>query len=192
MISAVVLAAGLSSRMGQNKLLLPLGDKRIIEWVLDAVRAADIADVVVVTGHEAARLLPILRKYDVNIVNNSDYKNGQTTSIIAGANALNASSRACFFIMGDQPFLDVELLKAMIDDFKSGDIIRPKINDQMGTPVLFAAKYYSALRNLPANHTGKLIIEQNPSAVRDFTWHNAKQFIDIDNPQTYRMVRTLL
>ncbi len=178
--------------MGQNKLLLPLGDKLIIEWVLNAVFAAGIEDVVVVTGHQAERLMPILQKYDVKIVDNKDYKNGQTTSIITGAKALNENSHACFFVMGDQPFLDDELLKAMIAAFESGDIIRPMVDGQMGTPVLFAAEYYPALRNLPAQHTGKLIIKQNPTAVRDFIWHDAKRFIDIDDPETYQMVKSLL
>ncbi|PID79962.1 MAG: hypothetical protein CSB19_01335 [Clostridiales bacterium] len=192
MFSAVVLAAGLSSRMGQNKLLLPLGNQPLIEWVLNAVFAADIADVVVVTGHEAERLKPILKKYNVKIIKNDAYRRGQATSIRIGTNALNEKSRACFFIMGDQPFLDANLLRAMIAAFKSGDIIRPIAANCVGSPVLFGADYYCELRNLPLDSTGKRVMQQNHKAVRDFRWHDDKQFIDIDDPETYRMVKTLL
>ncbi|MDF2840738.1 MAG: mobA 1, partial [Clostridia bacterium] len=87
-IAAIVLAAGYSSRMGELKPLLPLGDKTVIEKVIDAFRKAGIDDVRVVVGYEAQRLMPLLEKRKVQIIQNIEFEKGMFSSVQAGIKSL--------------------------------------------------------------------------------------------------------
>ncbi len=136
MISAVVLAAGKSERMGKNKLLLPLAGKPLLKWVLDVVCQTAIEDIVVVTGRDSDVVTDIAKAYRVNCVYNAAYKTGQASSIICGIKALNRQSRCSFFFMADQPLIDVNLVEHMIAIFQRGQILQPIYDHKMGTPVL--------------------------------------------------------
>ncbi len=192
MISAIVLAAGKSARMGQNKLLINLAGKPLIKWVLDAVLASAIEEVVVVTGRDGERVAQCFADGAVRRVHNCHYQSGQGSSIAAGVKALSAASRYCFFIMGDQPFVDSNLINAMIADFRDGEILQPVCRGVPGAPVAFAARYYKELSELSGDIGGKLVIENNRTHLRQFYWSGALQFIDIDNPADFERAKIQL
>ncbi len=192
MISAIILAAGKSERMGKNKLLLPLADKPLISWVLDAVLASKIDDIVVVTGRDGDSIAKCFADAPIRRVHNRHYQSGQGSSIATGIRALSAASRCCFFIMGDQPFVDSNLINAMIADFRPGEILQPVCRGVPGTPVAFAARYYKALSQLSGDIGGKAVIEKNRTYLRQFHWHKTLQFIDIDNPADFERAKIQL
>ncbi|MFW9928071.1 MAG: NTP transferase domain-containing protein, partial [Candidatus Thorarchaeota archaeon] len=93
MISAIVLAAGESTRMGnKNKLLLPFGDKLLIQQIVDNVLNSNVDETLVVVGYEAERIRDALRNRDIKFIDNSDFHEGMTTSIHAGIKNSNSKT----------------------------------------------------------------------------------------------------
>ena len=92
-VTAILLAAGLSKRLGRNKLLLPLGGETVVRKTAKAVLASAVTEVILVTGHEEAEVKQAVAGLDVRITHNPRYAEGQSTSMIAGIEA--ASDEAC-------------------------------------------------------------------------------------------------
>src|ERR1700745_468190 len=89
MLSAIVLAAGMSTRMGQNKLLLDFKDKPLIAHAVDTLLASEIDEVIVVLGNEAEQVQEKLRGRQVRLVENPDFREALSTSVRAGVNAVS-------------------------------------------------------------------------------------------------------
>src|SRR5271157_4270310 len=104
-MSALVLAAGYSSRMGQFKPRLPVGGRSAIELAITAFREAGIEVVLVVTGHRAQELTAVLEGHRVRCVFNPKYDSGMYSSIVAGLKALPADTDACFILPADIPLV---------------------------------------------------------------------------------------
>ena len=103
-VSAIVLAAGYSSRMGKFKPLLPLGNKTIIERVVDLFLESGINDIRVVVGYRGGELLPLLKKMGVSCITNEDFEQGMFSSVKAGVKSLDQDLRAFFLLPADIPF----------------------------------------------------------------------------------------
>ena len=149
-ISGILLAAGLSTRMGQPKQLLPFGESTIVETVIDNMLGAKFNEVIVVVGHCAEQVQDILGERPVKIVFNSNYHDGMLTSAQTGirslnfANARNKSNRDAFSLMlVDQPFITSELTDKVIDAYGQTDkgIVLPSYNYKRGHPVIFHHRY---------------------------------------------------
>ncbi|MDE0481779.1 MAG: nucleotidyltransferase family protein [Candidatus Poribacteria bacterium] len=149
-ISGILLAAGLSTRMGQPKQLLPLGESTIVETVVDNMLDAKFSEVIVVVGHCAEQIRDLLVDYPAKIVYNPDYREGMLTSAQVGirslnfANAKNTSDRDAFSLMlVDQPFITSELIDKVIDAYGQTDkgIVLPSYNYKRGHPVIFHHRY---------------------------------------------------
>ena len=145
MISAVVLAAGESTRMGsRNKLLLPFGGQPLIARVVDVVRRARVGEVIVVLGHQADLVRPALPGEGLRVVLNPDYPQGMPSSIRSGLAQVSPSATGVLVCLTDQPFLEPEDLDHLIDAFDAAEdksILVPIFGDQRGNPVLFSTRY---------------------------------------------------
>jgi len=102
-IAAVVLAAGLSRRMGQAKLLMPVGGRAIVRYVVESVLAGGVDLVWVVTGPDVEPIAAALSGLEVQIAVNPAPEEGQAGSLRAGIAALPASGAAVLIALGDQP-----------------------------------------------------------------------------------------
>ncbi len=192
MTSAIILAAGLSRRMGKDKLTLKLGDKMLIEWVLDAVVNSNIDDIVLVLGEPSELLSNAIKKHPVRVCYNADFKTGQGSSIRVGMSYVNKNSERCFFIMGDQPFITKDVLNAMIKTHQNGTILRPFNTKRRGAPVLFDRCFYDALKQIAGDDGGKVVIAQNKSLVYDYKIDSDNFFFDIDSKEDYDHANNLL
>src|SRR5438552_18002448 len=105
MISAIVLAAGTSSRMGSPKSLLTVGGRSLLEHVLEAVRGAQVDDIVVVLGHEADRIRSEVSFNGARSVVKHEYSEGMSSSIRAGVRAAYSSSVGCLIVVVDHPLV---------------------------------------------------------------------------------------
>lgn len=193
-VGAVVLAAGLSSRMPVNKLLLPLNGKTVIECVLETLLKSELDEVVVVTGKDRSDMDSILDLYDVRCVHNPNFNKGQSTSVIAGIKALSHNLEGVFFVMGDQPLIKQEIINGMINQFKASEstILVPKSDRGQGSPVLFGSKWFPALLQVKGDKGGREIIRQHPDQVAYYQIPDQNFFIDIDTESAYDLVRSIL
>src|SRR6185312_6885478 len=120
-IAAIVLAAGLSSRMGVNKLLQDWRGKPLLRWTVEAALHSDARLVVVVTGHEAAKVEAALRGLDVQFVHNPDYQAGLSASLKTGLSAAPGSADDTLVLLGDMPQVSSALIDRMIAAFSPAD-----------------------------------------------------------------------
>ncbi|HSE05785.1 MAG TPA: nucleotidyltransferase family protein, partial [Methylomirabilota bacterium] len=114
MIAAVVLAAGLSRRMGQAKLLMPVGGRAIIRHAVESVLAGGVDSVWVVSGPDVEPLEGALAGLDVQLVVNPAPEEGQAGSLRVGIAALPASVDAAVVALGDQPWLAPAIIPALL------------------------------------------------------------------------------
>jgi CTP:molybdopterin cytidylyltransferase MocA/xanthine/CO dehydrogenase XdhC/CoxF family maturation factor len=187
--SAVVLAAGLSRRMGaRNKLLLPMRGQPMIRRVLDNVLAAGFVEVVAVLGHQADEVRSALEPLGVRLVMNERFESGQVSSVRAGLGALEQPVDAVLVCLGDQPLLetaDLLALQAAYRERPHGSILIPVRGEQRGNPVI--VDWQSARDTLERglNFGCRHFIEENPERV--YRWPaSSDHFVrDVDEPADY-------
>ncbi len=184
-VSAIVLAAGLSTRMGgYPKPLLPYGQGTIVEHILDVLECCGMAEAVVVTGHFHRAVDEQLAGRAVRTVFNPSYTNGEMlASVQVGLTAASAESEAALIVLGDQPALDEGVVRAAIAEFRrgAGTVVIPSYNMRRGHPMLIARKHWSSILSLRGEQT-----------LRDFMNGAARDIchVAVDNPGILRDVDT--
>jgi CTP:molybdopterin cytidylyltransferase MocA len=196
MAAAIVLAAGKSERMGQNKLLLRLNDTTVIDSILDAVAAANIGETVVVLGYEPERIIDVIqpRRGAVKTVINEDFERGMISSFQKGLQMLPPVG-AAFLILGDEPILDNNFLNAMIQHMENSQgralLVSPIHKGKKGHPLLVHKQLFSeilgfekteTMRDVVHRHAGRLLTIAAPE------W----TIMDIDTPEDYARFRSLM
>ena len=186
MISAIVLAAGLSRRMGRAKLLLDLRGQPVIRRSV-APLAGLVDDIVVVTGSEDGGVRAALDGLPVRFVVNPSPQEGQGSSIACGARALAPSTRAVFIVLGDQPRLPLDVMQALLHAFeRSGKpIVAPVYRGGVqGNPVLFGADVFAELAVLGGDGGARAVVNARPERVERVPL-DAAMPADLDTPEDY-------
>lgn len=144
-VAAIVLAAGLASRFGRQKLLAPVGDRPMLECTLDTLRASTVDKIVLVLGHLSDEVLRSVSTNGVRVVLNPEYREGMSSSLRAGIRALEGDEDAVLVVLGDQPLLRAETIDAMRRAYEEAGVqaVIPVHRGQRGNPVLLDL----ALRN---------------------------------------------
>ena len=137
-VGAVILAAGMSSRMGKVKQLLRLGERMLLEQVLDNVRGSRVNEVVLVLGYAAEAIMECVPRKNVKIVINEAYREGMGTSLRAGLSALPSQIDAALIVFADQPMVRPATLNLLMHQYResNGQIIVPMYKGFRGNPVL--------------------------------------------------------
>lgn len=192
LVSAVVLAAGASERMGEgNKLLLPLGGRQLITHVVDAVGRARIGELLVVTGYQPDRLREALAGRDVAFVHNHAYERGMATSFQAGIRAASADCSGYMICLADLPLIATEEYDAVIDAFgralsaDSQAIVRPVFSGQPGHPVILASSYRAEIAAHGEARACRNIVHRNRARVRELEWTTDNVVRDVDTNSAY-------
>lgn len=188
MISGIILAAGLGERMGQQKLLLDLRGKPLLQWALEAALSSELGEVVcVVRELEQMRQRILLAHEKLRWIANEKASEGQSTSVIAGLKAISLQSEAALFLVGDQPMVKPELINALIELFrKSGSlIVAPTCRAQTRNPVLFHRDLFPGLLKLTGDKGGKGLIQKHRDHLALLEWKDESSFLDLDNWEGY-------
>lgn len=163
-IAAVVLAAGASRRFGEaNKLLAEVGGRTLIERVVAALAAADVDDILVVTGwdHEAVEVA--LRGQRVRFVHNERWDEGMGASIATGVDAVEATASGAFIVPADLPLLTPQTITSLIAAFRAADgnrIVFPTTAaGEQRNPVLWPRAHFGALLALPPEKGAKALLQ---------------------------------
>lgn len=190
-ISAVLLAAGTSTRMGvPNKLLLPFRGKTVLHTVAASIIASGVDELIVVTGHEAERAKTAFKGLPVCFVPNPGYASGMTSSIQAGVRA--AQGEGYLICPGDLPLLTEADYRRIVLFFK--DLFRsdpkaicvPEFQGTRGHPVLFSAYYRNEIMQHSAPEGCKRILKAHPNHVYEISFSQPSILMDIDTPEAYQ------
>jgi molybdenum cofactor cytidylyltransferase len=187
-VAAVVLAAGLSRRMGENKLLVAVEGMPMVARVVDALAAAPLDEVVVVVGHEAARVRaavePLIGGRRVRFVECADYEAGLSASLRAGiASVMDRAVDGALVCLGDMPWISAAHVAALVDAFDPASgraICVPFYAGKRGNPVLWAARYFAEMQALTGDVGAKELLERHAEAVWPVEMADAAVTLDID------------
>jgi molybdenum cofactor cytidylyltransferase len=191
MIAGIVLAAGASTRMGRQKLLLPLADGRpLVRVAVEQVLAAGLDDVLVVLGADAPAVAAAVEGLPVRIVVNPDYAEGQATSLRAGVAALRPGTQAAVLALGDQPLPDPGVIGRLVATFRETGrpIVVPVYREGRGNPVLFAASVFGELAAVTGDRGGREVVARDPGRVAAVAI-DAPMPADVDTPEDYAALR---
>ena len=142
-ITAIVLSAGYSSRMGAFKPLLRLGRQTVLDRIIGLFRSAGVEDVRVVVGHRCEDLKPCVDKWDVGWIFNENYRDGMIASVKAGVAGIGADREAFFLLPVDIPLVRTHTLLQLIEAYRSlgSGIVYPTFRGKRGHPPLISARY---------------------------------------------------
>lgn len=190
-IGAIVLAAGRSSRMGRNKLLLDLEGRPIVAHVVAEARAAGFTDIVIVTGHQAGKVKAALANEPVRIVEARHYGDGMAESLKAGIRALAPEIDAALILLGDMPQVSRHLMRALTrayNPLEGRAIVLPVAEGKRGNPALFDRRFFPAMLALEGDIGARQIIAGNAELVAEVPAEPQEIFVDVDTPEAYRQV----
>jgi molybdenum cofactor cytidylyltransferase len=192
-IAAVVLAAGLSRRMGQAKLLMPVGGRAIVRYVVESVLAGGVDSVWVVTGPDVEPIEAALAGLEVQIAVNPAPEEGQASSLRAGIAALPASVDAVLIALGDQPSLAPSIIPALLAARRTSPklIVAPRYRDGQGNPVLFKREIFPELLRLTGDQGARPIIQREPARV-EWVELDLPMPPDVDTHDDYEKIRANL
>jgi CTP:molybdopterin cytidylyltransferase MocA len=187
-VAAVVLAAGAGSRLGgRPKCLLELGGVPLIRRALIALAGAGVDQVVVVLGHHADAIEPVVAPFPVTRVRNPDPDAGQVSSQRIGLAALSGKPDAVLVALVDQPLLEAQDLAALIGAYAmrpaGTSVVFPVVGGQPGNPVIFGAEVRAQILAGDASVGCRQWRGAHPEAVAPFVTTNRRYQVDVDTPQ---------
>jgi molybdenum cofactor cytidylyltransferase len=213
-IPAIVLAAGLSTRMGgRSKALLEIGaGETFLTRIVGSFHAAGVNDVVVVVGHEADAVQESLIDHGVRLkpdattvvghqpdsdrairlVVNPAYQSGQLSSLLAGLNAIDRPDvRAVLMTLVDVPAASAATIRRVIDRYveTNAPVVRPVRGDEHGHPVLIDRRLFEELRGANPAEGAKPIVRAYASAPGNVAVDDEGAFFDVDTPADYARLR---
>jgi molybdenum cofactor cytidylyltransferase len=194
MVSAVVPAAGLSTRMGQNKLLLIFKGKPLVVGVVETLLASKIDEVIVVLGHETEKVRAELEGRPVRLVHNPDYREGLSTSVRIGVNAVSPDAAGIMICLADQPLLEPEDINRIVAAFATAkkvnkSIVVPFFEGERGNPVILDASLRVAILGIAGDAGCKGVIQRYPKKVYAIEMENDHVVRDVDDVEAYERLR---
>jgi molybdenum cofactor cytidylyltransferase len=201
-ITAVVLAAGTSSRYGQtdgapvNKLLLPFGDSCVVRSAVQTLVDAGLTDVLVVTGHQHEAVQAALATGPaVRFVHNPRFREGEMVSSIQSAlrHLEHDPADGALITLGDMPLVPVAIIRRLIDAYarNCGGIVAPRVGQQRGHPVLLGRAYWQDALALPDGAPMRQLLAKHAAHVALLQVNTELVLQDVDTPALYASARTL-
>lgn len=201
MVSAVVLAAGMSTRMGRNKLLLAFRDKPLVVHAVDTLLASTVGEIIVVLGHESEKVWDRLednatqvsnetQRPRVRLVRNPDYREGLSTSVRTGVQAVSREAEAIMIYLADQPLLEPGDVNRIIEGFAAAKIenktiVVPFFKGERGNPVILDASLRDSILGIVGDVGCKGVIKRYPEKVYVIEMENDHVVRDVDDVRAY-------
>ncbi len=192
-VSAILLAAGGGSRFGGGKLLAQFGGRPLVLAALDALAGAPVDETVVVLGANAEEMRRICEPYDVRTVENPEWEQGQSTSVLAGLRALSAEALAAVVLLGDQPFVGAEAVGRLVAAFEGGARIAvATYGGRRRNPVLFSREVWPLLEEELAGDEGaRSLLRRYPGLVVEVPCEGVGDPADVDTRADLRRLEEM-
>jgi len=194
MIYGIILAAGEGKRMGKVKLTLPLGNKKLIEWVLRAVKLTPLDKYFLVVRPEDKEIIRTGEKWGAEIVFNPEYKSGMSSSIQKALSLIPSEGVEGFFlILGDQPLITSRIINKLIKSFSpgKGEIVVPYFKNKRGNPVLFDICWKDELMAVTGDVGGRVLIKAHPEKIKRVNISDETILFDIDREEDYEKMKNI-
>ena len=187
-ITSILLAAGISSRMGSIKALLPWENKTLIEWQVEKIKESGINEIIVVLGSNAEEIQNKIKNLDISIVLNPDYEKGKTTTIKKGLSGVKNSESDIMLLAVDQPRHGWILKKVIDDHIRNKSLIScPVYKGSKGHPIIFQNKLRKELFEIEEKFQGiRKITTKYTSSVNTIEVESGTVNIDINTPEEYQ------
>lgn len=188
MITALILAAGQSKRMGQPKMLLPWGHTTMLGQVIEAVQRAGVENILVVTGAERERVEQIVTQYAVRSTHNP--ANGEMlSSMQAGLRVLraNPSASAALICLGDQPQVEERSVRAVVEAFEArkSSLVVPSHQMRRGHPWLAARSLWDEILSMSPDESPRDFLNLHAGEIEYVNIDNASILADLDTYDEY-------
>jgi molybdenum cofactor cytidylyltransferase len=196
--AGIVLAAGMSTRLGQPKHLVQVDGKTFLARVVSAALESELSEVVLVLGHESERVLAALGSLGcherLRTVVNDRYEDGMAGSLQAGLLLVKEQYPAVMFLLGDQPLIDSGAINLLLHRFWSAgkDICVPRQGETRGNPVCFSRRFYEQILGIQGDTGAREIILRHPQDVLWVEIDRPSFFLDIDCAEDLERLRVLL
>jgi len=187
--AAIVIAAGLSSRMGYFKPLLDIGGKPALTRLLDSISTAGLSRTCVVTGHGHETVEAALPPGCIAVYN-ADYENGMFSSIQAGIEKATETDAALLFPV-DVPLVAPETIKGLVAEWEKGDVSRfavPEFEGKNGHPLLIPRAYFGAILDYTGEGGLKEIRNRYISEMLRYETNDRGCVLDMDTPEDYNQL----
>lgn len=195
-ISAIVLAAGKSTRMGVCKQLLEIAGRTVVERVLESVYISDVDEIMVVLGFMAEEIKEKIKMPQdrVKIVVNGDYEAGLSTSLKVGLRALNDAAEAVIFVLGDQPLVEASTINKLIREYKRTKalIVAPTYRGKRGNPVLLDRSILGEVEGLRGDIGARPIIMRHRKNLLTVEVDTPSVLLDIDTPRGVETAKRMM
>jgi len=194
-MTAIVLAAGASRRMGaENKLLLPFGSQTLLETTLTQLEAADIGEILVVVGYEKEQIHALLKNKPYKIIKNPRYLEGMTSSIRAGVAETRPDTAGFMICLSDMPLISAAEYRLLAETFAAAlktdaaAIVQPRYQGRPGNPVLFSARYRNDLLALQYPEGAKPVVQAHRDHLVLVDMPSDAVLLDADTPAAYQLL----
>lgn len=191
-VAGVVLAAGSSTRMGRNKLLLPIAGEAVIRRAVRTALEAGLDPVVVVLGHEAEEVMAELSGLPCVAVVNADHARGVGTSLRAGVAAASAEARAgaAVVLLADMPFVTASSIRKVAATWRAGPapLVLSRYGEIDAPPTLYDRSLFLELLALGEGHCGKRVVRRHADEAA-VVLAPAETLRDIDFAEDYEIAR---
>jgi molybdenum cofactor cytidylyltransferase len=183
LIAGILLAAGLSTRFGRQKLLQPYRGELLVRKTARCFLDAGLDPVVAVVSNDPA-LGDALAGLALTVVENAHPEDGISSSIAIGLRALPEATRAALIGVADQPYLTMQAVEELVRAFSAGRIVVPRYGDHRGNPPVFDRRFFADLMELRADRGGQVVVNAHPGAVIEV---NLAEGIgdDVDRPEDW-------
>jgi len=192
MISAIILAAGESKRMGRPKMLLPWGKTTVIEQVISAYINGRIDDIIVVTGGYKEHVEKILKTHPVRVVHNERYEDGEMlSSLQCGLRSLKPEAEAMLVALGDQPQVQERSVRRVCEAFQESKspIVVPSYQMRRGHPWLVARPLWDELLKMKSPQSPRDFLNGHRDEIQYVEVDDPNILADLDTPEDYQKWR---
>ena len=188
MISAIVLAAGESKRMGQPKMLMPWGSSTILEQVIRAVREGGADDILVVTGARRSEIEALCRRQRVKSAHNLNFsENEMLGSLQTGLRALPGTAEAALVTLGDQPQIETGTVRAVIAEWQKTkrQLIVPSYEKHRGHPWVVGRSLWDEVLKMKAPESPREFLNRHSAEIHYIEVNSSSILQDVDTPEDY-------
>lgn len=192
MISAIILAAGESKRMGQPKMLLPWGKTTVLGQVISTFQTAGIEDIVVVLGGARERVEEIVKQYGARSIFNADFANGEMLpSLQRGIEAQSSQTQAMLIGLGDQPQIQEGTVRLVCETFTTmqSKVVAPSYQMRRGHPWLVKRSLWDELLEMRPPQSPRDFLNRHAKEIQYVQVQTSTILADLDTMEEYKKAR---